>query len=201
MIALPASTALCPACKGRGNHSVKHAYVGAYGKRSHRNDLVRCVPCRGRGRVEAERVCPQCGLFLDACQCLRVEPHRAEYLRVLRPRPKRQSVEAKLIPAAAPHQVAQREINAVGGVVDPAIPLTQKDVAILDAFLQKKKGGGESRMLVSRSGSTVSAELSAPQQRLQRCPGWGDQPCGLHRWWGDLWRCGLCAGFEVDESE
>jgi hypothetical protein len=145
MIARPAATALCPACKGRGNHSVKHAYVGAYGKRSHRVEPVRCVPCRGRGRVEAERVCPQCGLFLDACQCLRVEPHRAEYLRVLRPRPRRASVEAKLIPAAGGLRSAQREINAVGGVVDPAIPLTRKDAVILEALLQKKKKGGGNR--------------------------------------------------------
>ena len=50
----------CPACQGAKMRSVQ------FGRKEHEQ---KCLPCRGIGQVEAWRVCPGCGQFVDFGGC------------------------------------------------------------------------------------------------------------------------------------
>ena len=61
------NTAKCPTCEGSGVRirTWDHSYLG--GKKGRKKQT--CLSCRGTGKVEAFRVCPTCGGWLDVCRC------------------------------------------------------------------------------------------------------------------------------------
>lgn len=56
------NTTLCPSCSGTGGHREVVRSRGGVRK-------VKCISCRGEGKVEADRVCCQCHQWLAGCTC------------------------------------------------------------------------------------------------------------------------------------